>query len=162
MELLTLAEIAKRLGLPESTIRYYRNNFEEFIPSVGEGRTKRYTQESLEVLRFIADTVRSGVPLSEVRELLASRYAMTVQEIATTETDTQQPATILNEMIKAALDEHTAGLRDEIADLRRQIEEDNRRLREAQEERDRKLMEALRTLQESKNRRSWFSRLFGR
>jgi hypothetical protein len=40
VELLTVAEIAKRLRLPESTVRYYRNRFNAYVPSVGSGRAK--------------------------------------------------------------------------------------------------------------------------
>lgn len=38
MELMTMAEIAKQSGLPESTVRYYRERFAPYVPAVGEGR----------------------------------------------------------------------------------------------------------------------------
>ncbi|MGM0921331.1 MAG: MerR family transcriptional regulator [Bacillota bacterium] len=53
-QLLTMAQIAKQLNLAESTARFYRDRFEEYIPSVGEGK-KRYKSETVEVLRFIAE-----------------------------------------------------------------------------------------------------------
>jgi len=59
VELLTIADIAKRLELPESTVRYYRDRFAPYVPSVGEGRGRRYRPEALAVLRFIADALRS-------------------------------------------------------------------------------------------------------
>lgn len=52
-QLLTMAQIAKQLNLTESTARFYRDRFEDFIPSVGEGRKKQYKLETVEVLRFI-------------------------------------------------------------------------------------------------------------
>ncbi|WP_081904367.1 MerR family transcriptional regulator [Brevibacillus thermoruber] len=52
-KLLTIAEIAKQLDIPESTARFYRDRFEAFVPSVGEGRKKRYLPEAAEVLRFM-------------------------------------------------------------------------------------------------------------
>ncbi|MDM5292335.1 MerR family transcriptional regulator [Peribacillus simplex] len=48
-QLLTMAQIAKKLNLAESTARFYRNRFEDYIPSVGEGRKKRYRPETIEV-----------------------------------------------------------------------------------------------------------------
>ena len=62
MELLTIAQIAKQLGLPESTVRYYRDRFSEYIPTTGEGRGRRYRGEAVEVFRVIADKLRAGMP----------------------------------------------------------------------------------------------------
>ena len=62
MELLTIAQIAKQLDLPESTVRYYRDRFSEYIPTTGEGRGRRYKGEAVEVFRFIADKLRAGMP----------------------------------------------------------------------------------------------------
>ncbi|MCC8194002.1 MAG: helix-turn-helix domain-containing protein [Deltaproteobacteria bacterium] len=57
-ELLTIAELARNLDLPESTTRYYCNRFAEHLPSVGEGRRRRFKPEALDVLRTIAETMR--------------------------------------------------------------------------------------------------------
>ncbi|MDL2209858.1 helix-turn-helix domain-containing protein [Desulfovibrio sp. OttesenSCG-928-O18] len=56
--LLTIAELARNLDLPESTTRYYCNRFAAHLPSVGEGRRRRYKPEALEKLRTIAQTMR--------------------------------------------------------------------------------------------------------
>ncbi len=56
--LLTIAELARNLDLPESTTRYYCNRFAEHLPSVGEGRKRRYQPEALDKLRTIAETMR--------------------------------------------------------------------------------------------------------
>lgn len=53
--LLTLRAIASELGLPESTVRYYRDRYAAFLPSVGRGRRRRYPPETLQLLRLIAD-----------------------------------------------------------------------------------------------------------
>ncbi len=57
-ELLTIAELARSLDLPESTTRYYCNRFATHLPSVGEGRRRRFKPEALEILRTIAETMR--------------------------------------------------------------------------------------------------------
>lgn len=56
--LLTIAELARSLNLPESTTRYYCNRFAAHLPSVGEGRRRRYKPEALETLQTIARTMR--------------------------------------------------------------------------------------------------------
>ncbi len=54
----TIQEIAKQLQVPESNIRYYRDRFEEYIPSVGDGRLKRYKKEAVDVFRHIVQGYR--------------------------------------------------------------------------------------------------------
>lgn len=46
-----LCELARELGLPESTTRYYRDVFATHVPSVGRGRKRRYPEEAVAVLR---------------------------------------------------------------------------------------------------------------
>lgn len=56
--LLTIAELSRSLELPESTTRYYCNRFAAHLPSVGEGRRRRFRPEAFEKLRTIAETMR--------------------------------------------------------------------------------------------------------
>jgi len=58
--LLTLRQVAGELGLPESTVRYYRDGFLDHIPSVGTGRRRRYPPPAVAVLRSIAQGYASG------------------------------------------------------------------------------------------------------
>ena len=48
-------EIARELGLPESTVRYYRDAFAGYLPAVGTGRRRRYPLEAIPLLRVVAD-----------------------------------------------------------------------------------------------------------
>jgi len=68
--LLTIAEIAQELKLPESTVRYYRDRFADFIPTVGRGRGRKYKPEALEVLRFIAEGLRNDLTALFIRQEL--------------------------------------------------------------------------------------------
>lgn len=77
--LLTMAEIARTLDLPESTVRYYRDRFPEFIPAVGVGRNRRYRPEALDVLRFIADAMKESTPAEGIRKGLATKFAINVE-----------------------------------------------------------------------------------
>lgn len=74
MELLTLTEISKKLDIPESTVRFYRDKFPEFIPMVGEGRKKRYKPQALEIIKTIAELLRKNQTAEEIAERLRLDY----------------------------------------------------------------------------------------
>lgn len=73
-DLLTIKEIAKQLGVPESNIRYYRDRFEEFLPYVGEGRKRRYKQEAMEIFKCIVDGYRQEQTTEQIAQLLSHNY----------------------------------------------------------------------------------------
>lgn len=88
MELLTVAEIARRLNIPESTARYYRDRFAMYIPVFGEGKSRRYRPETLDIIRIIADSFRSGMSAEGVENELKGLFAVNVesqQQTATTQ-----------------------------------------------------------------------------
>lgn len=167
MELLTIAEIARRLHMPESTVRYYRDRFGTFFPEVGEGRTRRYRPEVLEVVSFIADMLRSGVPADEVESALQGHFAMTLEPQQQSSAPQQQSSAIMNQMLAELLrsfaEEQNKAVMTELEQLRNEVaasREDNARMLDRMEERDKSLMETLRTLQESKKKKGLFKRLF--
>jgi DNA-binding transcriptional MerR regulator len=65
-QLLTVRQLAEALNLPESTVRYYRDAFFDYIPSVGTGRRRRYPHEAVAVLRSIADNYAAGRPRHQI------------------------------------------------------------------------------------------------
>lgn len=58
--LLSVREISRRTGLPESTLRYYRRLFAEYIPSVGSGRGRRHPEEAVAVFQRISRLFAAG------------------------------------------------------------------------------------------------------
>ncbi len=96
MDLLTISYIAKQLGIPESTCRYYRDRFSNYIPSVGEGRNKRYKPEALDVLRTIAEGLRNNLTANQVEDQLLRSYPRNIdgedQQQQSTATRQQQSA----------------------------------------------------------------------
>ena len=58
--LLTLRQVADKLDLPESTVRYYRDAFLDHIPSIGTGRRRRYPPAAVAVLRSVAEGYANG------------------------------------------------------------------------------------------------------
>lgn len=52
-ELLTLTAVSERTGISMPTLQRYKKEFQDRIPSVGEGRTQRYPEEALPVFQQI-------------------------------------------------------------------------------------------------------------
>lgn len=59
-ELLTLTEIAERTGVSYPTLRNYAERHAERIPSVGEGRKRRYRPEAVAVFQELRAESRPG------------------------------------------------------------------------------------------------------
>jgi DNA-binding transcriptional MerR regulator len=71
--LYSLTEMAEALGLAEPTARRYRDAFEEFLPSVGVGRRRKFTEPAKQTLARIAALVHEQrMPVEVVRRILTS------------------------------------------------------------------------------------------
>ncbi len=75
--LLSVAEIARRLGVPESTVHYWKNRFAQHLPSVGAGRQKRFRPEAVEVFRVIAEMFSTAHSAQDVMEALGKSFPLT-------------------------------------------------------------------------------------
>ena len=74
MELWTIKDISRELDVPESNLRYYRDRFEDFLPSVGQGRKRRYKQEALEVFRYIVQGFQNDKSTEQIAEELPRHF----------------------------------------------------------------------------------------
>jgi len=77
VRLLSVAEIARRLGVPESTVHYWKNRFAQHLPSQGSGRQKRFRAEAVDVFRVIAEMFSLGHSSQDVMEALGKRFPLT-------------------------------------------------------------------------------------
>ncbi|MBC8103554.1 MAG: MerR family transcriptional regulator [Cytophagales bacterium] len=66
----TLKAIATELVVPESTLRIYRDEFEEFVVASGEGRRRRYDEAATGRLKQIVQWKRNGWTSAQVRDAL--------------------------------------------------------------------------------------------
>ena len=71
----TLKLIATEAEVPESTVRIYRDEFEEFLPANGEGRRRRYDDEASARLKQILQWKRSGWTATQIRDELRKENA---------------------------------------------------------------------------------------
>jgi len=155
MNLLTIADIARQLGLAESTVRYYRDRFAEYIPAVGDGRARRYRPEALDVLRFIADAMRARTPAEDVKAALQASFPVNAEPQQQTATTQQQTAAALRELIADVFRMATADTEKallevvaETAALRGELHEQQQQTAAAIEAAERRHAEAMERLHE--------------
>ncbi len=77
--LLTLRQISQELKLPESTVRYYRDLFSAYLPTVGMGRRRRYPVNAVPVFRHIASGYANGKSKEEIESALSLATAESVE-----------------------------------------------------------------------------------
>jgi DNA-binding transcriptional MerR regulator len=138
-ELLTIKDLAEELGAPESTVRHWRDQFKEFLPSVGEGKKKRYRKSAIEVLRFAKGLFDRNETATEIREALSREYPRNVNTVAednrkTSTTPHPQNRNLEGQEIAAQfvdqLLERVQGILQEQNRRMESLEADNRELRE--------------------------------
>ncbi len=76
--LYSVAAIAKTLDVPESTLHYWKNRFDDVLPSVGRGRGKRFRAEAVDIFRAIGRLLAQGMSSADVRTELARSYPVNV------------------------------------------------------------------------------------
>ena len=84
--LYSVAAIAKLLDVPESTLHYWKNRFDEVLPSVGRGRSKRFRPEAVEIFRTIGRLLGQGLSAADVRAELIRHYPVNAAHAPTSET----------------------------------------------------------------------------
>lgn len=67
----TLKQIAEDVSMPESTLRLYRDEFEEYLPATGEGRRRRYPDTTAALLRSVVEWKKRGWSATQIRDSLA-------------------------------------------------------------------------------------------
>ncbi|MBM7647030.1 DNA-binding transcriptional MerR regulator [Scopulibacillus daqui] len=193
--LLRKKDVVEAVGVPKSTVSDWITNFSPFIPKVKNGSTVYYKPEAIEVLLTVKELRAQDYDMSQISLELTERGfpvdAETVSdEVKTTISraekvkDRDALLTVMSTMGKAM--ERMTELEKLVAEtkaqqleqekineqLKEKIEEQKQYISDRIEERDAKLMTAIRELQDSRKqvaaevdhekKRSFFSRLFGR
>lgn len=159
MKTYTMTEIAKKLKIPESTARYYRDRFADYVPAIGTGRSRRYPQQALDAIQLISTLMKENKSSEEVEKELEKRFGVTMEvspepqeQLATIQQQSIEPTLLLT--LVSQQNAEVAILRKELEDLRNEI-------RNRDESRDQKLTEVLRLIQEQqKKKKPWWKRLF--
>jgi DNA-binding transcriptional MerR regulator len=172
--LLTIAKLAKRLQIPESTVRYYRDRFIDYIPYVGDGRHRRYRPETADLLQFIAEGFDRNLTAIEIEEglrLMAVRNVEVTEETAMTTAAAQQQSnqqgisvqievgeqfqelmkqTQVAMQVMAQQKEEIMELRKAVAELRNQQDKQKEYIDHRLEKRDDELVNAMKEMMEMK------------
>jgi DNA-binding transcriptional MerR regulator len=77
-KLYSISAIAKLLDMPESTLHYWKNRFDQLLPSVGQGRHKRFRAEAVDIFRAVANLLESGLSVADAKAELSKRFPVNV------------------------------------------------------------------------------------
>jgi DNA-binding transcriptional MerR regulator len=73
-DLLSVLALSKRLNIPESTCRYYCRQYADFLPTVGDGRGKRYREGALEVLQVVVNMAKDNRSSTDIASHLRQQF----------------------------------------------------------------------------------------
>ncbi|WP_027177707.1 MerR family transcriptional regulator [Maridesulfovibrio bastinii] len=77
-KLLSIAEIARELEVPESTLHYWKNRFSQYLPSMGKKRQKRFKPEAIEIFKIISKRLKQGHTAEDVMSELSRMFPVNV------------------------------------------------------------------------------------
>ncbi|NDV18093.1 MerR family transcriptional regulator [Pseudodesulfovibrio sp. JC047] len=94
-KVLSVAEIARELELPESTVHYWKNRFAQHLPSVGRGRQKRFKPEAVEIFATISRMLKEGHTARDVMEQLSQTYPLQADAMPVPNQGAETPAMLV-------------------------------------------------------------------
>ena len=149
--LLSIADISRHFSLPESTTRYYCKRFAAYIPSVGEGRRRRYRTETLDVIQAILDQMqksRTAVAVDEALQTLFPRNAVALSETQLALPEEHLPAANLPPAALQLIERQTTALEGILMVLQGLVQRMSDHMDESKEDASalRKDIDTLRTL----------------
>lgn len=78
---ISLREVGRQLGIPPSTVVYYKDKFEQYIPSFGgEGRRTRYPVEVVEIFRRIRAMFNDNWSTEQIERELALKFSTLIND----------------------------------------------------------------------------------
>ncbi|ANS51716.1 DNA-binding protein [Bacillus thuringiensis] len=180
----SLADIARILKKPRTTIQAWRDQFKPYLPTVPgtKGRTLRYQRESLELFKLIANLKDAQEPPDVIENVLKGTVNYIVIDEETTQDDimnkpilemmhenmTEVAVYLQNqEALNMQLIQHMKELEETNKVLLTKIEEQQKVFDSKMNNKDQQLLELIREVQEtnkliasSKQEKSWFTKLF--
>lgn len=127
--MLTIKEIADQLQMPATTLRGYRDEFDDYLPNEGEGRFRRYSDECIQLLSNIKAMKQNGLSKEEIESQLGTRT------IATTTTTPQRAP---QEELLSQLQQYSQRVNSQLAEITERQEETLKAIQELKELRENK------------------------
>lgn len=178
---LSVAELARLANVPESTTRRYLTRFADFLRFEERSKGKRYHPDSIKVIAHISDMYSNGFEADEIERNLVRLFPINVMEEEMEETNVhgqlanraivtkEDLSSIVTKEDLTSLTMEFQNLKEEIIKLRQENGMLIEQLADRINERDKMLMETMRVLQEQKKevtvseeKKSFWSRLFGK
>jgi len=173
---LTLKQISDKTGIGVSLIRFYRDRYEEYLQFTGDGRTRKYAENSADIFLLVAKHYKNGLDYDQIKQDLDNKYGFVIPnsiELTEDKTKTTQQEDLVQSlklMLQQELnrrDELILELQEELADIKetllKQDEKAEDRYRRT-EDRDNEVLQAIRALQaetQQRNKPLW-KRIFSR
>jgi len=142
---ISLREVGRQLEIPPSTVVYYKDKFDKFIPSEGGGgRRRRYPVEVLEIFRRIREMFKDNWSTEQIERELALKFSLLMGDqqgdqsfeqsggVGTSEGLAREIGGVLSKMTdvldnQSLFRSEIRSLRDEVADLRLERKESEER-----------------------------------
>jgi len=147
---LSAAEVARQLGLPPSTVRYYRDQFADYITT---DKHKRLDPESVEVVQIVADLYKKGNKRNDIERHLGDMYGHPVPAIINYEQQQQQATTQQQAQERLAKALETLSDQKQRQDILEQRQEDYKRDTQEQINKMEKRLIELESMLNQKNHR---------
>lgn len=163
----SVLEVEKQTGIPNQTIRRYINNHGVYLNPKKQGKGYYLSDESIKVIQEIRKLYEEGMTAQLVNDtLLEKNIPMTIIVNEGEEKVSVQVSQALRDL-KKSMDERVDEQNEIIRSLVEQIKKQQEYIDNKLEERDQKLITAIRENQEAKQqtaisqeKKSWVSRLF--
>ncbi|THB68126.1 MAG: MerR family transcriptional regulator [Desulfovibrio sp.] len=81
-EFYSLREIGRKLNIPPSSVVYYKDRFERFIPHAGGGGRKRYPAQAVPIFKEIRTMFDKNWSAEQIEESLARQFHAALNDIA--------------------------------------------------------------------------------
>ncbi|PRD05608.1 DNA-binding protein [Bacillus sp. MYb56] len=179
----SLADIARMLGKPRTTLQAWRDQFKPYLPTVTgtKGRTLRYEQEALELFKLIANMKDAQEPPEIIERMLKQNVDYIVVEESDEDDEITKPIiqTMYESMKEVSIYfQEQKAMNMELLQRIDHLEQTNHMLLNKIDEqhknidgkinnRDQQLLEVIREIQETKKlvastqqEKSWFAKLF--
>lgn len=142
----SVLDVEKQTSIPNQTIRRYINNHGVYLNPKKQGKGYYLTEESIKVLEEIRKLYEEGMTAQLVNDALLERnIPMTITISEGEEKVSVQVSEALQDLKKSMVEQNEV-IRSLVEQMKKQQEYIDTKL----EERDRKLMESLREMQESR------------
>jgi|SRR5699024_7414441 len=153
-EWLSVTQLSKQLEIPETTVRRYLNNFDEYFRAEQIGRGKKYHPDAIEILQRIAMLYSIDRETIEIKSILANEYAFSTEENGQNEATTVPPYNISRQF-----DEFQQKQEEFNRQLLQQLHEQQEYIKQLIDSRDQDIQEAKRFVSPEKERSDRFERI---